>query len=65
MAAFAYNNNVHASIEKTPHELLKEYTASFAETAEDRALKGETPMTTKRAEWLRSEQNDYEVSGNI
>lgn len=50
MAAFAYNNNVHASIEKTSHELLKEYTASFAEASEDRALKGEALMATERAE---------------
>ncbi len=54
MAAFAYNNSVHASTGKTPHELLKGYTASFAEAPEDRALKGEAPLATKRAEWLRS-----------
>jgi len=54
MTTFAYNNSVHASIEKTSHELLKKYTASFAETSENRALKKETLLTTKRAEWLRS-----------
>jgi len=50
MTTFAYNNSVHASIEKTSHELLKKYTASFAETSENRALKKETLLTTKRAE---------------
>jgi len=54
MTTFAYNNNVHASIEKTSHELLKKYTASFAETSENKALKRKTFLTTKQAEWLRS-----------
>ncbi len=54
MATFAYNNSVHASIGKTSHELLKGYTASFAEAPEDRALKREASLATKRAEWLRS-----------
>ncbi len=54
MTTFTYNNSVHASIKKTSHELLKKYTASFAETSENRALKRETFLTTKRAEWLRS-----------
>ncbi len=50
MATFAYNNSVHASIGKTSHELLKGYTASFAEAPEDRALKREASLATKRAE---------------
>ncbi len=54
MTTFAYNNSVHANIEKTSHELLKRYTASFAETSENRTLKRETFLTTKWAEWLRS-----------
>ena len=54
MMTFAYNNSVHASIEKTSHELLKKYTASFAETFENKALKRETFLTMKWAEWLRS-----------
>ncbi len=49
MTAFAYNNSVHASTGKTSHELLKKYTASFAEAPENRALKREALMTTKRA----------------
>jgi len=47
MMMFAYNNNVHASIEKTSHELLKRYIASFAETSENRTLKRETFLTMK------------------
>ncbi len=54
MMMFAYNNNVHASIEKTSHELLKRYTASFAETSENKVLKRKTLLTMKWAEWLRS-----------
>ncbi len=54
MMTFAYNNNVHASIEKTSHEFLKKYTASFAETSENKALKRKTFLTIKWAEWLRS-----------
>jgi len=50
MTTFAYNNNVHASIKKTSHELLKRYTASFAETSENRALKRKTLLTMKWAE---------------
>jgi len=47
MMTFAYNNSVHTSIKKTSHELLKKYTASFAETSENRTLKKETFMTMK------------------
>jgi len=47
MMMFAYNNSVHASIEKTLHELLKKYTASFAETFENKVLKKETFLTMK------------------
>ncbi len=54
MTTFAYNNNVHASIKKTSHELLKKYIASFAETSENRILKKKTFLTMKWAEWLRS-----------
>ncbi len=54
MTTFAYNNNVHASIKKTSHELLKRYTASFAETSENKALKRKTLLIMKWAEWLRS-----------
>ncbi len=51
---FAYNNNVHASIKKTLHELLKKYITSFAETSENKTLKRKTFLITKWAEWLRS-----------
>ncbi len=54
MMTFAYNNNVHANIKKTSHELLKKYIASFAETSENRTLKKKTFLTMKWAEWLRS-----------
>ncbi len=54
MMMFAYNNSIHASIKKTSHELLKKYTASFAETSENRALKRKTFLIMKWAEWLRS-----------
>ncbi len=50
ITTFAYNNSVHASIEKTSHELLKRYTASFAKTSENRVLKRKTFLTMKRAE---------------
>ncbi len=50
MITFAYNHNVHASIEKTLHKFLKKYTASFAKTSENRALKRETFLTMKWAE---------------
>ncbi len=54
MMMFAYNNNVHASIEKTLHELLKKYIASFAKTSENRTLKKKTFLTIKWAKWLWS-----------
>ncbi len=54
MMTFAYNNSIHASIKKTSHELLKRYIASFAETSENRALKRETFLIMKWAEWLQS-----------
>jgi len=44
---FAYNNNVHASIEKTSHELLKEYIASFVEIFENKVLKKKILLTMK------------------
>ncbi len=50
MIMFAYNNNVHTSIKKTSHELLKKYIASFAEISENKTLKKETFLTIKWAE---------------
>ncbi len=50
MTVFAYNNNVHASIEKTSHELLKRYIASFAKTSENKALKRKTFLIIKQVE---------------
>ncbi len=47
MMTFAYNNSVHTSIEKTSHELLKKYTANFAETFENKTLKRKTFLTMK------------------
>ncbi len=35
MTTFTYNNSKHASIQKTSHEFLKKYIASFAETSEN------------------------------
>ncbi len=49
---FAYNNNVHVSIKKTSHELLKKCIASFTKTSENRVLKRKTFLITKWAEWL-------------
>ena len=43
---FTYNNNVHASIKKTLHELLKKYIMSFAKTSENKALKKKTFLIT-------------------
>ena len=54
MAAFAYNNSVHASTNKTPQELLMGYLADLGNAPEDRTLRGEAPLATERAEWLRS-----------
>ncbi len=54
MMMFAYNNSVHANIEKTLHKLLKKYTASFAKTFENKTLKRKTLLTMKWAEWLQS-----------
>ncbi len=54
MMTFAYNNNVHANIQKTLHEFLKRYTVKFAETSENKALKRKTLLTMKWAEWLWS-----------
>ena len=54
MTAFAYNNSIHASIKKTLHKLLKRYIASFAKTFKNKALKKETFLNTKWAEWLQS-----------
>ncbi len=54
MTTFIYNNNIHVNIEKTSHKLLKKYTASFAETFENKVLKRETLMTMKWVEWLQS-----------
>ncbi len=53
MAAFAYNNSVHASTNRTPQEMLMGYTADLGSAPEDRTLKGEAPLATERAEWLR------------
>ena len=50
MMMFAYNNSVHANIKKTSHELFKKYTASFAETSENKALKKKTFLIMKWAE---------------
>ncbi len=47
MIMFAYNNSVHASIEKTSHELLKKYIASFAEISENKVLKRKTFLIMK------------------
>jgi len=47
MMTFTYNNNVHANIEKTSHEFLKRYTASFAKTSENKVLKKKTFLTMK------------------
>ncbi len=54
MMMFTYNNNVHTSIKKTLHKLLKKYTASFAKTSENKVLKKETFLIIKWAEWLWS-----------
>ncbi len=54
MTTFTYNNSKHASIQKTSHEFLKKYIASFAETSENKALKRKTFLTIKWAEWLQS-----------
>jgi len=47
MMTFAYNNNIHASIEKTSHELLKKYIMSFAETFKNKTLKKKIFLTIK------------------
>ena len=53
MAAFAYNNSVHASTQKAPNELLSGYIATLGSGPEDRPLRGEAPLAVERAEWLQ------------
>ena len=53
MAAFAYNNSIHASTLKAPQDLLMGYIADLGDAPEGRTLKGEAPLATERAEWLR------------
>ena len=53
MAMFAYNNSKHASTGKTPNELLRGYLPHLGQVPEDRNPKGEAPLATERAEWLR------------
>lgn len=50
MTAFAYNNSIHASTNRTPQDLLIRYTADLDNNPEDRTLKGEAPHATERAE---------------
>ena len=47
MTVFVYNNNVHANIKKTSHELLKNYATSFVNTFKNETLK-KTFLITKR-----------------
>ena len=52
MTMFAYNNNVHSSINQFFHQLLKNYIVILINVSKN-AIESEAPMTTKRAEWLR------------
>ena len=42
MTAFAYNNSVHASTQKTPNELLSNYIATLDSGSENKPLKKNT-----------------------
>ena len=50
MTAFAYNNNVHSSIDRAFNELFKNYVADFANELENRLIKKKTFLITERAE---------------
>ena len=54
MTTFAYNNNVHSSIDYAFNELFKNYVANFANEFENKFIKEKTLLIIKRAEWLRS-----------
>ena len=53
MTAFAYNNSVHASTQKTSNELLSNYIATFGSESENRLLRKKTFLAMKRAKWLQ------------
>ena len=53
MAAFAYNNSVHASTGKALQQLLMGYTADLGNAPENKTLRGEAVLATERADWLR------------
>ena len=53
MTAFVYNNSIHSSIERISNDLLKEYTTSFVNASENRALREKTFLIIERAQWFR------------
>ena len=54
MTMFAYNNNVHSTIDKALNVMFKKYIAIFANASESKILRRETSLTAERAQWLRS-----------
>ena len=54
MAAFAYNNNVHSSIDRAFNEFFKSYVANFANEPKNKLIKRKTFLIIERTEWLRS-----------
>ena len=50
MTAFAYNNNVHLSIDRAFNKLFKNYVANFANEFESRFIKKKTSLIIERAE---------------
>ena len=54
MTAFAYNNNVHSSINRAFNEFFKNYVANFANEFKSRLIKKKTFLIIERTEWLRN-----------
>ena len=54
MATFAYNNNVHLSIDYAFNEFFKNYVADFANEFESKFIKKKTFLIIERTKWLRN-----------
>ena len=54
MIAFIYNNNMHASTNKTPQNLLIKYIINLNNAFKNRIFKKKTSFVIKRAKWLRN-----------
>ena len=50
MTAFAYNNNVHSSIDRAFNKFFKSYVADFANESENKFIKKKTFLIIERTE---------------